>query len=116
MPDTPRISVWSRAVSDREFCEALIADPLRALASVPGVSATPEQVRRLEAMTADEREQVIRDLVREVASRRARDQWGDQFWTPDHDAQFDVMFQARDNRPPPGPDDDDDNDEDAFVS
>jgi|GEM_PF-6354487 len=93
MPDQPpRPSVWLRAVADPGFRADLIADPLRALAERRGtVEATPEQVRQLEAMTPAEREEVIRDLVREVAVRRAREQWGDRFWSPDHD-----------DLPPPG--------------
>ncbi|MCB0881751.1 MAG: hypothetical protein KDC33_05980 [Thermoleophilia bacterium] len=123
MPDLPPASttLWNRAVSDRDFCEALIRDPLRALADTPGITATPDQVRRLEGMTLAERERAVRELVTEVAARRAREQWGDRAWTPDDDAEFDVMFHLRDPRTPPPPsrkddDDDDDGDEEAFVS
>ncbi|HWH14557.1 MAG TPA: Os1348 family NHLP clan protein [Miltoncostaeaceae bacterium] len=93
MPDPPpRPSLWGRAVADPEFRAALIADPLRALAEHgAGVAASPEQVRRLEAMTPAEREELVREVVREVAVRRAREQWGDRFWSPDHD-----------DLPPPG--------------
>lgn len=121
MSDLPPASttLWNRAVSDREFCEALIRDPLRALADTPGVTATPDQVRRLEEMTVADRERTVRELVREVTVRRAREQWGDRVWSPEDDAEFDVMFHLRDPQAPPAPprkDDDDDGDEEAFVS
>lgn len=112
-------SLWARAVADRDFCEALIVDPLRALADTPGVTANPDQVRRLEAMSLSERDTMVRDLVRDVTARRAREQWGDRVWSPEHDTEFDVMFQAQDASLPPEAkrqDDDDDRDEDAFVS
>lgn len=121
MSETPGAptSIWSRVVFDREFCEAVIADPLRALADTPGVTATPDQVRRLEAMSVADRETAVREVVREVTLRRAREQWGDRVWRPDDEAEMDVMFMARDIRPPSpetkGDDDDDDRDEEAFV-
>ena len=85
-------SVWARAVADPAFREALVADPLRALAQARGtVAISPEQIRQLETMTAAERADLVREIVREVAVRRARQQWGDRFWSPDHD-----------DLPPPG--------------
>lgn len=122
MSDTPAgATMWSRAVSDREFCEALIADPLRALAAHPDVTASPEQVRRLEAMDLADRDATVREVVREVTLRRAREQWGDRAWSPDDGpalgdgVPFDVAFQAEDTPTPRRPEDDD-NDEEAYVS
>ncbi len=62
-PSTP---VWARAVADPGFRESLIADPLRALAAAPDVSASPEQVRQLEEMDPAERAEFVRGVVREV--------------------------------------------------
>ncbi len=85
MRDSGGASLWARAVADETFRDALIADPLRALAGAPGVSAPPEQIRQLEGMTAEEREELLREILREAMARRARQQWGDQFWSPDID-------------------------------
>jgi hypothetical protein len=78
-----RPSVWARAIADGAFRDALIADPLRALASAPEVEVSAGQVRALEAMTPAEREELVRELLREAMARRARQQWGDRFWSPD---------------------------------
>lgn len=80
-----RPSLWARAIADGAFRDALIADPLRALADAPEVEASPEQVRRLEDMTPAEREELLREILREAMLRRARQQWGDRFWSPDMD-------------------------------
>ncbi len=85
MEQPRRPSVWARAIADGAFRDALIADPLRALAAAPDVEVSPEQARRLEEMTAAEREELVRELVREAMTRRARQQWGDRFWSPDMD-------------------------------
>lgn len=87
MPDgdaSPRVrSVWTRAIADLAFRAALIADPLRALADAPGLVIAPDQARQLEAMTPAEREETIRELIIAVARNRARQQWGDRFWSGD---------------------------------
>jgi hypothetical protein len=75
--------IWSRAAGDPEFREALIADPLRALASVGDTDVSAEQVRQLEEMTAQERATLVQEVLREIAMHRARRTWGDRFWTPD---------------------------------
>ncbi|MFN8110252.1 MAG: hypothetical protein U0Y82_10495 [Thermoleophilia bacterium] len=80
-----RIPLWARAIADGAFREALIADPLRALAEAPGVAATPDQIRELEGMAAPERETLVREVLREAMARRARQQWGDRCWSPDMD-------------------------------
>lgn len=79
------MSVWSRAIADPAFRDALIADPLRALAGAPDVTATTDEIHRLEAMTGGEREHLLREMFREAMARRARQQWGDHFWSPDID-------------------------------
>jgi hypothetical protein len=76
-------TVWARAIADEAFREALIADPLRALAATPGVAAAPEEIRELEAMTEDERRELLREVLEEAMRRRVHQMWGDRFWTPD---------------------------------
>lgn len=85
MQDHAKPTLWARAVADEAFRDALIADPLRALAATPGVTASPDQVRQLDAMEAGERELLVREVLREAMARRARQQWGDRFWSPDMD-------------------------------
>ena len=41
------IPLWTRAVADPVFRDALIDDPLRALADAGDVTASPEQVAQL---------------------------------------------------------------------
>lgn len=77
MAEEPTTPIWVRAVADPEFREALIADPLRALAGEPAVEASPEQVRQLEAMDPDERAEFVRGVVREVHMRGGRARFGD---------------------------------------
>lgn len=76
-------TIWTRAVADPAFRQALIDDPLRALAAAPDLAAPAADVRRLEAMSRDERADLMRELIVAVARQRARDQWGDRFWSPD---------------------------------
>ena len=83
--------MWTRAGADPAFRDALIDDPLRALADAPGVRVSPDDARRLERMTRDERRELMRELVRRVTVLRTREQWGDRFWSPD------------DQEPPAGP-------------
>ncbi|MDH3225685.1 MAG: hypothetical protein OEM67_01155 [Thermoleophilia bacterium] len=76
-------NVWARAAGDPEFRQALIDDPLRALAGVGETDVSAEQVRRLEELTVQERAELIQEVLREIAMHRARRNWGDRFWTPD---------------------------------
>lgn len=46
-----RVDLWTRTVADPVFRDALVEDPLRALAATPEVDADPELVRRLEGMS-----------------------------------------------------------------
>lgn len=72
----PPVTIWVRAVADPRFREALIDDPLRALASEPGVEASPDQVRQLEEMDPDERAEFVRGVVREVHMRGGQARFG----------------------------------------
>ncbi len=78
-----KASIWARAIADKAFREGLIEDPLRALAAAHDVAATPDEVRRLEEMTAPERAELLEQLVQEVRRRRVHQMWGERFWTPD---------------------------------
>jgi len=68
--------IWVRAVADPSFRDALIEDPLRAMASAADVRASAEQVRQLEAMERDERAEVVAGVVREVFLRGAEARFG----------------------------------------
>ena len=73
---SPAVPIWVRAVADPRFREALIADPLRALAAEPGVEASADQVRQLEEMDAGERAEFVRGVVREVHMRGGQARFG----------------------------------------
>jgi hypothetical protein len=68
--------LWVRAVADPSFRDALIDDPLRALAAAPDVQASPDQVRQLEDMDRDERAELVTEVVREVFLRGAEARFG----------------------------------------
>jgi hypothetical protein len=70
-------SIWVRAVADPAFRDALIADPLRALAEAGDVVASPEQVRQLEDMDPQERAEFVTGVVREVHMRGGQARFGD---------------------------------------
>ncbi len=72
----PAVPIWVRAVADPRFREALIADPLRALADEPGVEASADQVRQLEEMDPAERAEFVRGVVREVHMRGGQARFG----------------------------------------
>ena len=75
MPESPT-SIWVRTVADPRFREALIEDPLRALAEAGDVIASPEQVRQLEELELDERRELVEGLVRDVHLRGAQARFG----------------------------------------
>ncbi len=75
-PSDPLVPIWVRAVADPHFREALIDDPLRALATERGVEASADQVRQLEKMDADERAVFVRGVVREVHMRGGAARFG----------------------------------------
>ncbi|HEX2507049.1 MAG TPA: hypothetical protein VHK23_01920 [Miltoncostaeaceae bacterium] len=60
------VPLWVRAVADPVFREALIDDPLRALADAGDVHASAEQVRQLEEMDTGERAELVTGVVREI--------------------------------------------------
>lgn len=72
----PRIPLWTRAVADPRFREALIDDPLGALAEAGDVTASAEQIRQLEQMDASERAGFVRAVVREVHMRGGQARFG----------------------------------------
>lgn len=76
-PETsPGVPLWTRAVADPAFRDALIADPLRALADAGDVVASAGQVHQLEEMTADERAGFVAGVVREVHWKGAAARFG----------------------------------------
>lgn len=75
VPEAP-IPLWTRAVADPAFRDALIADPLRALADAGNVIASPEQVRRLEEMDPELRAEMIVSVVRDVHLRGGQARFG----------------------------------------
>lgn len=74
--DSDRPTIWTRMVADERFREALIDDPLRALADFPDVAVSSEQVRRLEDMTRDERDELITELFREIHLKGGQARFG----------------------------------------
>ena len=70
------IPIWTRAVADPAFRDALIEDPLRALAAAGDVVASAEQVRQLEEMDPDERRETVLGVVREVHMRGGQARFG----------------------------------------
>ena len=70
------VPLWVRAVADPVFREALIGDPLRALADAGDVTASAEQVRQLEEMAADERAELVTGVVRAIHWRGGQARFG----------------------------------------
>lgn len=68
--------IWTRAVADMAFRDALVEDPLRALAEAGDVRASAEQVRRLEAMDREERAELVAEVVRQVHARGFQARFG----------------------------------------
>lgn len=68
--------LWTRVVADLAFRDALIEDPLRALAEAGDVRASAEQVRQLEEMDRDDRAEMVTEVVREVHSRGFQARFG----------------------------------------
>lgn len=71
-----QVPLWVRAVADPAFREALIADPLRALAEAGDVRASAAQVRQLEELEPDERAELVRGVVREVHMQGGQARFG----------------------------------------
>jgi hypothetical protein len=76
MEPSEGVPLWVRAVADPGFREALIDDPLRALAEAGDVAASAEQVRQLEELDPGEREELVRGVVREIHMRGGQARFG----------------------------------------
>lgn len=70
MDENEPTPLWVRAIADPHFREELIADPLRAMADHPEVTASGEQIRQLDQRDRDARRELVEELVREVYRRR----------------------------------------------
>lgn len=68
--------LWVRAVADPAFREALIGDPLRALADAGDVLASSGQVQQLEELDLQERFELVTGVVREVHRRGGQARFG----------------------------------------
>lgn len=67
---------WTRMVADQAFREAVIEDPLRALARVDDVDVSPQQVRQLEEMSHGDRRELVTEVVRDAFFKGAVARWG----------------------------------------
>lgn len=74
--DADAPSIWVRAIADERFREALVEDPLRALAEAGPIRVSAAQVRQLEEMGADERRELITAMIREAHWRGAQARFG----------------------------------------
>lgn len=70
------VPLWTRTVADAAFRDALIEDPLRALAAARDVVASPDQVRRLEDLGREGRLELITAVVRDAYLRGAQARFG----------------------------------------
>jgi hypothetical protein len=76
MEPSEGVPLWARAVADPAFREALIGDPLRALADAEDVVASADQVRQLEEMEPAERAELVMGVVREIHWRGGQARFG----------------------------------------
>lgn len=74
--DEPRVPIWTRTVADPVFREALIEDPLRALADAGNVAASADQVRQLNEMDREERAEFVRGVVRDIHMKGGQARFG----------------------------------------
>lgn len=70
------VPLWTRAVADPAFRDALIDDPLRALADAGDVTASPEQVAQLEELEPDERRDLVMGVCREIHMKGGQARFG----------------------------------------
>jgi hypothetical protein len=63
-------------VADQTFREAVVEDPLRALARVDDVDVSPRQVRQLEEMSHADRRELVTMVVRDAFFKGAVARWG----------------------------------------
>lgn len=71
------VPLWTRAVADPAFRDALIDDPLRALADVGDVTASPEQVAQLEDLDVEERRDLVMGVCREIHMKGGQARFGE---------------------------------------
>jgi hypothetical protein len=76
MEPSEGVPLWARAVADPAFREALIGDPLRALAEAADVRASADQVRQLEELEPGERAELVMGVVREIHWRGGQARFG----------------------------------------
>lgn len=76
MESSEGVPLWVRAVADPAFREALIGDPLRALADAGNVIASAQQVRQLEELDAADRAELVMGVVREIHMRGGQARFG----------------------------------------
>ncbi len=74
--DAARPGLWVRVIADEGFRAAVVEDPLRALARFADVDVSPDQVRQLDAMSRDEREELIARVLREAHLKGAQARFG----------------------------------------
>lgn len=67
-------------MADPAFRDALIDDPLAALAEAGDVEASPAQLRQLEEMDLEEREEFVKGVVRDVHRRGGEARFGKLNW------------------------------------
>jgi hypothetical protein len=70
------IPLWTRAVADPVFRDALIDDPLRALADAGDVTASPEQVAQLEDLEIQDRRELVMGVCREIHMKGGQARFG----------------------------------------
>ncbi len=70
-------TIWVRAIADERFRAALVEDPLRALAAFPDIDVSADQVRQLDEMSREDREELLTRLLREAHWRGGQARFGD---------------------------------------
>lgn len=79
MGSDAKTGFWTRVVADQAFRDAVIADPLRAVAAAADVDVSADQVRQLEDMTSDERRELVTEVVRDAFLKGAVSRFGPLF-------------------------------------
>lgn len=74
--ESDRPTLWVRVIADERFRDDLIDDPLRALARHPDVAVSPDQVRQLDGMSREEREELVTRVFREAHFRGGQARFG----------------------------------------
>jgi hypothetical protein len=74
--DVGKPGLWVRAIADERFRVALIADPLRALAEFPDVDVSADQVRQLDELSVEEREELVRQVFRNAHFKGGQARFG----------------------------------------